>query len=97
MPTLPVYPDLASLHLTCNHLGRVPPTLAAATSLTELSLACNTTLALTAADADGVLSHLPELRRLYLDVHRVPPQVLSQLSERAPQLQVSRLPPSLLW
>ena len=91
-------PGLVHLDMGLNFFESVPPALAAATSLTELVLARNHKLALTAADVDGVLSHLPHLRRLYLDVHRAPPQVLSQLLECAPQLQVSaRVPPAPLW
>ena len=71
--TRPLPPaGLVSLDLNENRWPRVPPALAAATRLTELSLARNCFLALSAADVDGVLCSLPRLRRLYLDIPQMP-------------------------
>lgn len=61
-----------------NLFDELPPALAAATSLTELSLAGNAQLALTAADAD-LLLRLPSLRRLSLHQTSTPEHVLRWL------------------
>ncbi len=87
----PVDPGLEVLDLGYNSWAVMPPALAAATSLTALSLANNPDLVLTTADVDGTLCRLPRLRRLYLDVSRVPPDVLGRLSACAPHLQVATL------
>ena len=75
----------------------MPPALAAATSLTELSLASNMRLTLTTADVDGVLLRLPRLHKLHLDVSEMPPHVLDGLSAAAPQLQVFEGSPVVPW
>lgn len=95
-------PGLESLDLFENLWERLPPALAAATSLTELSLANDTSLhnihlCLTTADVNGILCRLPHLRLLRMDVYSMPQHVLDRLSECMPQLQVSEEPPSAPW
>lgn len=85
-------PGLESLDLAHGCWDRLPPALAAATSLTELSLAESSLLVLITADVDGILCRLPRLRYLYLDVARMPAHVLAQLAECAPHLQISGEP-----
>ncbi|KAI7838717.1 hypothetical protein COHA_007513 [Chlorella ohadii] len=93
LPPGPYLHGLKVLDLGYNSWAVMPPALAAATSLTALSLANNPDLVLTTADVDGTLCRLPRLRRLYLDVSRVPPDVLGRLSACAPHLQVATLDP----
>lgn len=87
----PLRSGLESLDLSCNNLDRLPPALTAASSLTSLSLARSNRLVLNDADIDDVLSHLTHLRRLHLDVGRMPLHVLGQLSQRMPQLHISEV------
>ncbi len=70
----------------------MPLALAAATRLTHLSLSNNLRLVLTGADIDSVLSRLPHLRRLDLDVRRMPPHVNRRLVQRLPQLRILEVP-----
>lgn len=93
----PLCPGLQSLHLCFNNLDKLPPALAAATGLTELSLAYNQRLALTAADADAVVRHWPLLCHIDLKVTRTPAHVLARLSECAPQLQISETQHYMPW
>ncbi|KAI7838642.1 hypothetical protein COHA_007569 [Chlorella ohadii] len=91
LPPGPYLSGLESLDLSCNNLDRLPPALTAASSLTSLSLARSNRLVLNDADIDDVLSHLTHLRRLHLDVGRMPLHVLGQLSQRMPQLHISEV------
>lgn len=77
-PPHPIAAALESLNIANNLFDELPPALAAATSLTELSLAGNAQLALTAADAD-LLLRLPSLRRLSLHQTSTPEHVLRWL------------------
>ena len=88
----PPLTGLVSHNLTGNSFSSLPPALAAATSLTELSLAMNNNLVLTTDGVNGILSRLPHLRRLYLDKFKMPLGVLVQLLVSAPQLQISESP-----
>ena len=88
-PTDPcLCPGLVSLDLSDNRLTGVPPAVAAASNLTELSLQRNPRMAVDEAGI-GLLLGLPRLRRLYLRGDCAPPHVLARLSQSAPQLQVS--------
>lgn len=91
LPCLPapcLCPGLVSLDLSDNRLTGVPPAVAAASNLTELSLQRNPRMAVDEAGI-GLLLGLPRLRRLYLRGDCAPPHVLARLSQSAPQLQVS--------
>lgn len=87
---------LVLLDLTRNNLSRLPPALATATSLRELSLAEIYDLALTDDDVDTLLC-LPFLRRLYLDVTKTPAYVLAGLLRAAPELQIAERWRSIEW
>lgn len=87
-PTHP-HTGLEVLDLGRNSWARVPPALAAATSLTDLSLANNPSLVWSSADVD-TLSQMPRLRRLHLDDSSVPEHLLGLLSQRMPHLQITR-------
>lgn len=85
----PAVAGLEALELRDNKLAHLPPVLAAATSLTRLCLLQNPDLALSDADVDGILLHMPRLAILHLDASRTPAPVVCRLSRAAPQLQVS--------
>ena len=86
-----IHAGLQSLDLSGNRFSRLPPVLAAATGLTELSLLANASLVMTAADVEMLLS-LPRLRQLRLGVTQTLPRVLGQLFRGAPDLDITEAP-----
>ncbi len=87
-PTHP-HTGLEVLDLGRNRWARVPPALAAATSLTDLCLGSDLSMVWPSADVD-ILSQMPRLRRLHLDDSSVPEHLLGLLSQRMPHLQITR-------
>ena len=79
---------LTSLDLNYNCWNRVPQALTAATNLIKLSLAGNDRLTLNAEDVDIVLRRLRRLRWLYLDLARMPADVLNRLRSALLQLAI---------
>ncbi|KAI7839857.1 hypothetical protein COHA_006420 [Chlorella ohadii] len=89
LPPGPYLHSLEVLDLGRNRWARVPPALAAATSLTDLCLGSDLSMVWPSADVD-ILSQMPRLRRLHLDDSSVPEHLLGLLSQRMPHLQITR-------
>ncbi|KAI7838892.1 hypothetical protein COHA_007357 [Chlorella ohadii] len=88
LPPGPYLSSLTSLDLNYNCWNRVPQALTAATNLIKLSLAGNDRLTLNAEDVDIVLRRLRRLRWLYLDLARMPADVLNRLRSALLQLAI---------
>ncbi|PRW44597.1 F-box LRR-repeat 16 isoform X2 [Chlorella sorokiniana] len=90
LPAGPYLDSLVDLQLEGNTFEQLPPSLAAATSLTELSFNTNKGLVVTAEDVDQILACMPRLHDLRL---RACPQCLTlavyqHLVQRRPWLRV---------
>ncbi|PRW05858.1 volume-regulated anion channel subunit LRRC8E-like [Chlorella sorokiniana] len=75
-------PVLQYLGLNNNSVERLPPSLAAATSLTSLGLSNNSGLVITEDDVQQVLARMPRLQHLWL--YHSPNCLTDSLKERAP-------------